>query len=119
MNINVKIDGLTEFTEAIALLGSSIAHHNGMENTEKALKKLATATEEVKEEVKDEVKEEVKEEVKKSNITLEDVRALFVSKNSPGSREKLKGILDKYGADNVSSLEEKDFEHVIKDLQEI
>lgn len=111
MNITVKIEGLTEFTEAIALLGSSIAHHNGMENTEKALKKLATATEEVK--------EEIKEEVKKSNITLEDVRALFVSKNSPGSREKLKGILDKYGADNVSSLEEKDFENVIKDLQEI
>ncbi|MDO5715740.1 MAG: hypothetical protein Q4P25_04110 [Tissierellia bacterium] len=41
--VKIKIDGLDLLTEAIALVGSAIAHHNGMENTEKALQNIGSA----------------------------------------------------------------------------
>lgn len=129
MNVTIKIEGLSEFTEAITLLGSSIAHHNGMENTVKAFNELnPNKKSEIKEKAKKDLEEitkniekpvEIDEVVKESSLELEDVRALFVSKNSPGTRDKLKAILVKYGADNISSLKKEHFESVVKDLDEL
>lgn len=134
MNIKVEIDikGLDQLTESLALLGSALAYKNNMVKTAEAAVELIDEVK--KEEPKKEVKEEIKkedpkpkeepkkaqaEEVVKSKFTREDVRSAFVSKNSPDTRDKLKAILDKFEAPNISELEEKHFEDAMKELEAI
>lgn len=136
MNIKVEIDikGLDQLTESLALLGSALAYKNNMVETAEAAVDLIDEVKKQepkpkKEEVKVEApkKEEKKEEVKKgpakeevkSKFTREDVRSAFVSKNSPDTRDKLKAILDKFEAPNISDLEEKHFEDAMKELEAI
>lgn len=122
MEIKIKIEGLEQLTESLALIGSAMAFKNNMVPTAKEAVELmdkATKTE-PKEEPKEEIKkEEPKKEEVKSKFTREDVRAAFVGKNSPSTREKLKALLDKYDTANISELEEKHFEDVMKDLEAI
>ena len=124
MEIRIKIDGLDEFTQTIALLASALAYRGGLVNT-------AEAAVELMEEVKSKVRKEDTVEVAKEETSTEDapalqnkytkeeVRAAFVAKNSPSNRNQLKAILDKYGASNISELKEEYFEAVMKDLEEL
>lgn len=142
ITVNIKIEGLDQLTEALALLASATAYKNDMANTAEgalelakdimdkpAEKKEATEKKETKKaetkktekpaEKKETKKEEVKKEEPKteSSLTREDVRAALVSKNSPSTREQLKAILDKYEAPNISQLKEEHFEDVMKELE--
>jgi len=132
VEIKIKIEGLDQLTEALALLGSALAYRGGLVNT-------AEAAVELMEDVKSKVRKEdtvevaketaIVEEVKETSTedasalqnkyTKEEVRAAFVAKNSPSNRNQLKAILDKYGASNISELKEEYFEAVMKDLEEL
>lgn len=115
MVVTIKIEGLDQLTEAVAMLGGAMAYFKGASAEE-----AADAVEEVtaKKEEKPEKREEstAKEEVVKPSVSRDEVRALFAAKNTKDKRTQLKGILDKYGAKNISSLKEEDFEAVMKDL---
>ena len=63
--------------------------------------------------------EEVKEQFEGTEITIEDVRAAFMSKNSASNKVKLKNILDKFGVKKVTDLEVKDFPAVIEALEKL
>ncbi|WP_313758521.1 hypothetical protein [Tissierella sp.] len=131
LEIKVNINGLDQLTEALALIGSALAYQKGMINTADAAvnlmldvtDKVEDLTEETpelkKEEIK--VKEEPKEVVAEEppSITIEQVRAAFMAKNSKGNTEKLKSILKDFGVKKVTDLEEKDFPAVLKALEEI
>lgn len=136
MEIKIKIEGLNQLTESLALIGSALAYKNNMVDTSAGAVDLLldvtdkiedlTKEEEVKKEVVKKTVSEVVEKPKKkeeeevkSKFTREDVRSAFVEKNSPSTREKLKAILDKYETANISELEEKHFEDVMKDLEAI
>ena len=124
MEIRIKIDGLDEFTQTIALLASALAYRNGMENTAKSAEEIMDRLMEDKdkeETIIEEVKETSTEEAPalQNKYTREEVRADFVAKNSPSNRNQLKAILDKYGASNISELKEEYFEAVMKDLEEL
>lgn len=132
VEIKIKIEGLDQLTEAMALLGSALAYRGGLVNT-------AEAAVELMEDVKSKVRKEdtvevaketaIVEEIKETSTedalalqnkyTREEVRAAFVAKNSPSNRNQLKAILDKYGASNISELKEEYFEAVMKDLEEL
>lgn len=132
VEIKIKIEGLDQLTEAMALLGSALAYRGGLVNT-------AEAAVELMEEVKSKVRKEdtvevaketaIVEEIKETSTedalalqnkyTREEVRAAFVAKNSPSNRNQLKAILDKYGASNISELKEEYFEAIMKDLEEL
>lgn len=129
VEIKIKIEGLDQLTEAMALLGSALAYRGGLVNTAEAAVELM---EDVKSKVKKEDKdkeETIVEEVKETSTedapalqnkyTREEVRAAFVAKNSPSNRNQLKAILDKYGASNISELKEEYFEAIMKDLEEL
>lgn len=143
IEIKVKIEGLNQLTESLALIGSALAYKNNMVNTSAGAVDLlldvtdkvedCTKEEKVKKEVIKEVvsevtkppkkeskepKEEKVEEVK-SKFTREDVRAAFVEKNSPSTRNQLKAILDKFEAPNISELKEEHFEDAMKELEAI
>lgn len=128
VEIKIKIEGLDQLTEAIALLGSALAYRGGLVNT-------AEAAVELMEEVKSKVREEDTVEVAKETatkidvtpeapeapeITIEQIREMFVAKNNiKGNAPKLKAILAEFGARKVTDLQEKDFPEVLKRLEEI
>ena len=110
MEVTIKIEGLDQLTEAVALLGGAMAYFKGASAEEAADAVEAVTTK------KEEKPEEKEEAAAKSSVARDEVRALFAAKNTKDKRTQLKGILDKYGAKNISSLKEEDFEAVMKDL---
>ncbi len=63
-----------------------------------------------------------KAEVKKepaSEISIEDVRAAFMAKNSKGNAPKLKSILNDFGVKKVTDLKEEDFTKVLEVLEAV
>lgn len=50
-------------------------------------------------------------------LTREDVRKAFLEKATPQNKEKLKALLEKYNAANISHLDEKYFAAIIQDLE--
>lgn len=122
MVVTIKIEGLDQLTEAIAMLGGAMAYFKGA-SADVAVQAVEEVTAKMddriaKAEEKSEKREEstAKEEAPKPSVSRDEVRALFASKNTKDKRTQLKGILDKYGAKNISSLKEEDFEAVMKDL---
>ena len=128
VEIKIKIEGLDQLTEAMALLGSALAYRGGLVNTAEAAVELM---EEVKSKVrKEDTVEEAKETATKidvtpeapevQEITIEQIREMFVVKNNiKGNAPKLKAILAEFGARKVTDLQEKDFPEVLKRLEEI
>jgi len=52
-------------------------------------------------------------------ITIEDVRAAFMAKNSKSNTAKLKAILEKHGVRKVTDLKPEDFASVLSELEAI
>ena len=59
------------------------------------------------------------EEDTETNYTIEQIREVFVSKNSKANQAKLKAVLKKYGVAKVTELKEEQFNEVMKDLEAI
>jgi len=128
VEIKIKIEGLDQLTEALALLGSALAYRGGLVNTAEAAVELM---EDVKSKVrKEDTVEEAEETATKIDvtpeapeapeITIEQIREMFVAKNNiKGNAPKLKAILAEFGARKVTDLQEKDFPEVLKRLEEI
>lgn len=127
VEIKIKIEGLDQLTEAMALLGSALAYRGGLVNTAEAAVELM---EDVKSKVrKEDTVEEAEETATKIDvtpeapevpeITIEQIREVFVAKNNKGNTPKLKAILAEFGARKVTDLQEKDFPEVLKRLEEI
>lgn len=115
MEVTIKIEGLDQLTEAVAMLGGAMAYFKGA-SAEEAADAVEAVTTKKEESVPKVEENSAKEEAAKSSVSRDEVRALFAAKNTKDKRTQLKGILDKYGAKNISSLKEKDFEAVMKDL---
>ena len=121
VEIKIKIEGLDQLTEALALLGSALAYRGGLVNTAEAAVELM---EDVKSKVRTaEVAEETATKIdvtpEAPEITIEQIREVFVAKNNKGNTPKLKAILAEFGARKVTDLQEKDFPEVLKRLEEI
>lgn len=115
MEVTIKIEGLDKLTEAIAMLGGAMAYFKGA-SAEDAVASIGEVTAKMDDRITKAEEKAEKKEVSKSPVSRDEVRALFASKNTKDKRAQLKGILDKYGAKNISSLKEEDFEAVMKDL---
>ena len=116
MEVTIKIEGLDQLTEAVALLGGAMAYFKGAsaEEAADAVEAVTTKAEENLPKVEESTAKE--EAAAGPSVSRDEVRALFAAKNTKDKRTQLKGILDKYGAKNISSLKEEDFEAVMKDL---
>lgn len=116
MEVTIKIEGLDQLTEAVAMLGGAMAYFKGV-SADEAVKSVEEVTAKKEENLSKVEESTAKEEaVAKPSVSRDEVRALFAAKNTKDKRTQLKGILDKYGAKNISSLKEEDFEAVMKDL---
>jgi len=134
LNITIEIKAV-ELANAISQLAAAFTDRNII-STDKividmASKKKAAEQAEDKEAVDKEV--ETKEtaqqpmepepneetEEKEEPITIEQVRAAFMSKNSKGNTAKLKAILKKYNVAKVTDLPKESFADVLKELEAI
>ena len=97
MNVNIQIEKIDELIAA--------------------LNNFSSAAIAPKAEIKEEAKEKEKKAKAETKITEAEVRKALVSLSTPENRPKIREILDKYGAKNVSSLNESDYEAVLKDLE--
>lgn len=124
MEVTIKIEGLDQLTEAIAMLGGAMAYFKGVSADEAVsivedVKASRAKSEKKEEKLPNTEENSAKEEVSEPSVSRDEVRALFAAKNTKDKRTQLKGILDKYGAKNISSLKEEDFDAIIKDLEAV
>lgn len=133
MDIKITINGIEQFTEAVALLASAIAYDKGVRRTGNAAQAIAADVSQVpgpapivekSAKVEAPIAEvEVEKPKDKAPVadgppipTLEEVRAAFMDKNSKPNAPKLKKILADHGVKKVTDLEEKDFLSVLNAL---
>lgn len=123
MEIKITIEGLSQLTEAVALLGSAMAYKQDMIKTAVAAEGVAEGVKEAvtksTEKVTKPEEKITKPEEKLTKLTIEDVREAFLAKNSKANAPKLKALLKEFGVAKVTDLEEKDFEAVLKALEGI
>ena len=55
----------------------------------------------------------------KQKISLEEVRTLLAQKSQSGFTSDIKKLLEKYGATKLSEIEEKNYEALMKDAEEL
>ncbi|MBM7713333.1 hypothetical protein JOC94_000299 [Bacillus thermophilus] len=55
----------------------------------------------------------------KQKISLDEVRTLLAQKSQAGFTSDIKKLLEKYGATKLSEIEEKDYEALMKDAEEL
>lgn len=145
-NLDAILKSVNQLSGAHALLGAAVAYRGDMVETAKAAAKLASSIldREIEIEKKAEPEEkatdpeekvtEPKEKATETDekvtepeekvvaegpppVTIEDVRELFVTKNSiKGNTPKLKALLDEFDVKKVTDLEEKDFPEVLEKL---
>ncbi|MFA9398371.1 MAG: hypothetical protein ACERKV_08920 [Clostridiaceae bacterium] len=102
-DIIVNLIGISNNLEALAqVLNVSIVPEVATGKTEALVKKSS----------KDEV-------TKVKQPTLEELRALMAEKSKAGYREEVKAILLKYDAKKLTSLDEKNYVEVMKEVGEI
>jgi len=64
-------------------------------------------------------KSKAKSKPKEKQPTLEEVRAVMADKSRDGHREAVKAIITKYGANNLSSLDPKNYAAALKEAGEL
>lgn len=121
MNISIRIEGLDQFTEALALLANAVGVNKDTSFTTPA---PVTPAQEIADPAVPGRKKTPRpktgspEPITEPNITQEDIRALFIEKKRAGSStETLRGMLKKHGVDRISALSAEALPAVKADLE--
>lgn len=121
---NVKhVQALNDFLNKIGdndVNGIEVKDEEVVSTTKNIFKEKNEKAKAEKTKVKTEVIEETEEveEVAETTITTEDVRAIVKSKSAE-NREAIKDLLSKYGANNVTSLDKKNYEGFVSDMKKL
>jgi len=129
LNITIEIKAV-ELANAISQLAAAFTDRNiistdkiviDMASKKKAAEQAEDKEVETKETAQQPMEPEPNEETeeKEEPITIEQVRAAFMSKNSKGNTAKLKAILKKYNVAKVTDLPKESFADVLKELEAI
>lgn len=109
-DIVINLKGITDSLQTLSqVLNESQDKSVGTEDTSTKSKT----------ETKGETKDEVKKALKFKQPTIEEVRAAMAEKNRQGHREEIKAILLKYDCKKLTSLDEKHYTNVLKEVGEI
>ena len=90
------------------------------DNPEDAIEEKPTAPTPAPKKVKEKKEETPAEETPAEPIfTKEDVRRILVDLSNSGHRDEVKGLLTKYGADNLSKLDASHYSEIVADAEAI
>lgn len=98
------VDGVIGETQAFIALAKELATYG--ENLEECFKELKASI-------------ETKEETHKKTYTMVNVREALAEKSAKGYSKEVKAILEKYGADKLSTLSPDFYEKVIEDAKDL
>ncbi|QRN84857.1 hypothetical protein JR334_07695 [Clostridia bacterium] len=109
-----------EVVENMKALATSIAYLvQAIEAQESAPEDIPEITEKAVPKTKNVKKRKVEEQPEDAAPTLEEVRALMAEKNRDGHREAVKAIINKYGAEKLTSLDTSYYEQVLEEVGEL
>ena len=114
MNIDVKIEGLDKFTEALALLASAVGVNKDTSFTTPA---PVTPAQEIADPAVPEVASELPQE--EPQITLDQLRAAFAEKNTAENRKELKKIINSLGVEKLTALPEDKYGAALAALEAV
>lgn len=129
MNITIKIDA-PELIGAINNLASALANSDVLNSPAKeqdkepamiGTAKLKGVKEAPVKEEPDPASEEVeeKQEAAESNVTLADIRPLLASATKEGLKDKVKDILNHFGAAKLSEVQESDYPALLEEVKKL
>lgn len=107
MEVTIKIEGLDQLTEAIAMLGGAMAYFKGA-SAEEAADAVEAVTTKVEESVSKVEENSAKEEAAPA-FTLEALQAAAVDLARNGKRDDLAAALAECGAETLPKLAEDQF----------
>ncbi|OCA97848.1 hypothetical protein [Clostridium beijerinckii] len=91
-----------------------------------ALVKIISGLRELADAIEENLNSEVKKDNKVSNekpkeevITLEQVRAVLASKSQSGKQPEVKALIQKYGAEKLTSLDKACYKDLLKEAEEL
>lgn len=125
MDITVKIEGLDQLTEAIALVGSALANTKGMV-TQEALEDIAKKQEKPQDVVAEPVEKVEKSQEPQATVptgkqayTFEQIQLACAKVSQAGKREGLKSLINNFGLNSLLDLEEDQYNDFVLKLREI
>lgn len=123
MDITVKIEGLDQLTEAIALVGSAIACTKGMVKTQEALDTIAQKQEKPQEPPAEKVEKPQEPQATvptgKQAYTFEQIQLACAQVSQAGRREDLQGLLTDFGLNTLLDLEESQYNDFVLKLRDL
>ena len=80
---------------------------------------LESFAESAKEESADSKTKYEQKKTKEKSISIEDVRAVLVSKSQDGMKKEVKALIEKYGAQKLTDLEASCYKDLLKDAEDL
>lgn len=123
MDVTVKIEGLDQLTEAIALVGSAIACTKGMVKTQEALDDIAQKQEKPQEPPAEKVEKPQESQTTvptgKQAYTFEQIQLACAQVSQDGKREELKSLINSFGLNSLLDLEESQYNDFVLKLRDL
>lgn len=130
MDITVKIEGLDQLTEAIALVGSALANTKGMVKTQEALEDIAKKQEKPQDKVDKPVEKVEKPQEPTSQAqgtvptgqaaySFEQIQLACAKVAQAGKRAELQGLINGFGLNSLLELKEDQYNDFVLKLREI
>lgn len=126
MDITVKIEGLDQLTEAIALVGSALANTKGMIKTQEALEDIGKKQDKPQDKVDKPVEKVEKPQEPQATVptgkqayTFEQIQLACAQVSQDGKREELKSLINNFGLNSLLELEESQYNDFVLKLREI
>lgn len=125
MDVTVKIEGLDQLTEAIALVGSAIActKGKGMVKTQETLDTIAQKQEKPQEPPVEKVEKLQEPQATvptgKQAYTFEQIQLACAQVAQDGKREELKSLINSFGLNSLLELGEGQYNDFVLKLREL
>lgn len=130
MDITVKIEGLDQLTEAIALVGSALASTKGMVKTQEALDDIAQESQKAQDWVAEPVEKVEKSQEPTSQpqgvvptgqaaYSFEQIQLACAKVAQAGKRAELQGLINGFGLNSLLELKEGQYNDFVLKLREI
>lgn len=126
MEVVIKIEGLDQLTEAVAMLGGAMAYFKGA-SAEDAVASVGEVTAKTEDRIAEaEEKSEKKEELPQATVptgqaaySFEQIQLACAKVAQAGKRAELQGLINGFGLNSLLELKEEQYNDFVLKLREI
>lgn len=126
MEVTIKIEGLDQLTEAVAMLGGAMAYFKGV-SADKAVKAVEEVTVKKEESIAKAEENSTKEEklpqatvpTGQAAYSFEQIQLACAKVSQAGKRNELKELINGFGLNSLLELKEEQYNDFVLKLREI